>query len=71
MTVTTLRQYTTEEWDMATLGQLGTCIMALREIPAEDLADLCLGDATAYLTLYGAHKALEEKLLQMKRYMHE
>lgn len=69
MSVTTLRQYTTEEWDMATLGQLGVCIMALREIPAEDLADLCLGDATAYLTLYGAHKAIEEKLYQISMRM--
>lgn len=65
MSIHPIRQYATQEWDMATIGHLATCVMALREIPASDLLKLCHEDSSAYLTLYGAHKAIEEKLLQM------
>lgn len=53
----------------ALLGQFGEDVMAIMDIPAEDLVALVEGDSSAYLILYVAHRKLEEKLCQMSNVM--
>ncbi len=63
--VTPIAPFSQADRDTALLRLLAEAALELREVPVEDLAALSYGESTAYMTLYGVLKTLEEKLYQM------